>query len=240
MYSCVVNTAVVEVCFICFCWLVPESNIIAIFGGYGYSSSLATPHRLNDLLLFNAESQTIDRYIEPVSNRTSPSDHLPISPPPRVHASLCSLQNGLFLFGGRKSPQFAMNDCWFFEFASNQWLSLPQPSPCPSPRWNCSITRVNDHIAFVYGGRDSEQVFGDCWTVLLKKGSEGQMECRWFLLYDSDNTLYNMNESPGKRFGALTVPLLQQGCCDEVLIWGGVHTLLGECLDSRILFKHRL
>lgn len=196
--------------------------MIAIFGGYGYSANATSPRRLNDLIFLDPVTNSIRSYFPPSLE----------GPPPRVFGGMCALKDGLLLFGGRKNPNCAFNDCWFFDFSTNHWIQFPAISSFPAARWNYGLVSVNAHVALLYGGRDVNQVFGDCWSVFVKKNPDSTFECKWFLLYDSHNTIYNNNESPNVRFSPLLTPVWQQGICDEVLIWGGIKSLTGECRNS--------
>ena len=81
----------------------------------------------------------------------------------------------------------------------------------------------------MYGGRDGNRVYGDCWSVHVVK-EENQVKLTWFLLYDSTNSLYNANESPGTRFGCCLLPLCSGSCQhDEVIVIGGMTDLHGTC-----------
>ena len=173
---------------------------------------------MNDLILLNTKTGAIDSYY-------SSGLHMPS---PRLGSSLCCLQEGLFLFGGRQNPSSPLNDCWFFDFSSLQWIQLTDLPTCPSPRWSCSMVPVNAHMAVLFGGRSTTDVYGDCWSVFLKKHSTGEIECKWSLLYDSQNSIYNGNPSPGPCFQSIILPIVQNDLCDEILVFSGMKNLLGE------------
>lgn len=221
MYCFVVNTAVVTVLFSYVLFhVVPNTDTIAVFGGYGYSANASSPSRLNDFVLLNTQTNQISFYLH---SKTS-------SPPPRVCHAMCAIDGGVIVFGGRKSPSCPLNDCWFMDLQTNTWTEIPLPSTCPSPRWNCGITAINNHVAVLYGGRNDQTVFGDCWSVFIKRNNNSQIECKWFLLYDTDNSIYNNNPSPGYCFSPIVLPVYRNDSCDEVIIWSGMKTLLGECM----------
>lgn len=91
------------------------------------------------------------------------------------------------------------------------------------------MIRLNDSLCVLYGGRDSIHIIDGCWSVHVVK-EENQVKLTWYLLYDSANSIYNANESPGTRFGCYLLPICNSSCQhDEVIVIGGMTDLDGTC-----------
>lgn len=170
---------------------------------------------------------------------SDPSD----DPAPRLCSSICAVCDGILVVGGRTNPSQPLMDPLFFDLHSRHWIPVESEGSIPAPRWSHSLIRLNDSFCVLFGGRGSDSVFGDLWSLHVTR-DEYSVHVNWSLLYDSTNSLYNANTSPGPRFGACVLPLCSpsaSGCThDELLILGGMTDLDGSYDASSTLFRFKL
>ena len=154
---------------------------------------------------------------------------------PRLFSTICAVCGGLFVVGGRTSPSQPFLDPSFYDLQTQQWLSVSSEGSQPQPRWSHTMIRLHDSLCVLYGGRDSDHIFGDCWSVHIVK-DDNHVKLTWFLLYDSTNTIYNANESPGTRFKCCMLPICNDSCQhDEVIVMGGMIDLDGTCMIDELM-----
>ena len=134
--------------------------------------------------------------------------------------------------GGRSNPSSPFFDPWFYDLRQQQWMTTISDGTQPEPRWAHSLVRLGDSLCMLYGGRDHQRVYDDCWSVHITREDDQTVHLSWYLLYESSTTLYNANASPGPRFGSCLLPICSNATnCqhDEVAIVGGRKDLEGTC-----------
>ena len=178
--------------------------------------------RLNSLYLLDALTNNLELVASTQEN----------GPSSRIASSVCWIDNGILLFGGRTNPSTPLGDLWYFDLDSRTWYDLTSKadkslSAWPSPRWSTSFQSMGDRVAVLFGGRDSSSEFGDCWSLHFAKETR---TATWFCLYDNTNSIYNAEPSPGPLFRACLLPLcpptsLPHSTHDSFLVLGGTSSL---------------
>lgn len=219
-----------------FLFIVPGTNYIAIFGGYGTQPDSKMASRLNSLYLLDVLTNNIELVSVPQEN----------CPSSRIASALCWIDNGILLFGGRTNPLTPLGDLWYFDLDHHTWHDLTSKadttlssSPSPSPRWSTSFQSMGDHVAVLFGGRDSTSEFGDCWSLHFTKET---LTATWSCLYDNTNSIYNAEPSPGPLLRACILPLcptnsLPHSTHDSFLLLGGSSSLQHTLSSSIYHFK---
>ena len=128
------------------------------------------------------------------------------NPPALEAAGLVSIDNKLFLFGGRTHNGIISNDLWIYQ--NEKWeykhtINLP-----PSPRFMHSMCVYKDHSTktskiVVFGGRDNQEFFNDLY------------------LLDPNTYSWTLLTSKNSRY-----PILKEGCSvtvinDKLYVFGG-------------------
>lgn len=200
--------------------------------------------RLNSLYFLDVSTNSLELVSTTEGNR----------PSGRIASSLCWIDNGLLLFGGRTNPSTPLGDLWYFDLDSHSWVDLTSnssattaasgvsTSACPSPRWSSSFQSMGARVAVLFGGRNSTSEFGDCWSLHFAKES---LTATWSCLYDNTNSIYNVEPSPGPLFRACLLPLcpsnsLPHSTHDSFLLLGGSSSLPRASSPSHSLFHFKL
>ena len=88
-----------------------------------------------------------------------------MNPSPRLSSSICSVCDGILVVGGRSNPSSPFFDPWFYDLRQQQWIATVSDGNQPEPRWSHSLIRLGDSYCMLYGGRNHQRVFDDCWSV---------------------------------------------------------------------------
>lgn len=193
--------------------------------------------RLNSLYLLDALTNNLELVSSTQEN----------GPSSRIASSVCWIDNGILLFGGRTNPSTPLGDLWYFDLDTHTWHDLTSKtdtsvSAWPSPRWSTSFQSMGDRVAVLFGGRDSSSEFGDCWSLHFAKET---LTATWFCLYDNRNSIYNAEPSPGPLFRACLLPLcptnsLPHSTHDSFLVLGGNSSLQPSSSPPSSLFHFKL
>lgn len=174
-----------------------NSSIVVIFGGNGLSfndgSSQGNIKRQNDSLLINIDS------------RKSLLCNSIINPSPRIHHRIVPYSSDshgdyeIFLFGGRHSPEYPLDDAWIGRLSSNEseskqyanmsWIEIPHTSHWPVARYRHAMTllkRQDGDFVIISGGLDGNgNTLNDIWIFYKHK---------WYLIdiiVDQDHDIPN-------------------------------------------------
>ncbi|OMJ73408.1 hypothetical protein SteCoe_27920 [Stentor coeruleus] len=119
-------------------------NTAYIMGGYDYA-----------YLLYSNEVQSIDMN----SGYLSELSHAFTVPEKRLKASMVTINNELYLFGG-VNKNILYNNLWIFNIANEKWRLQNVSGDVPSPRHSHAADSDGDVMA-VFGGEDSSGLNGE-------------------------------------------------------------------------------
>ncbi|XP_033111075.1 tRNA wybutosine-synthesizing protein 4-like [Anneissia japonica] len=138
------------------------STKIVLTGGFGVTSGGHT--KISQVEIIDTDSENI------IEVKSQDADAFV----PRMHHTMTRLaDNQLLVFGGRMSPAKPLNDSCLlnFEIDEHGVTYTCQRLQCtvePQPRWRQSATIVDrggHQQVVVYGGRSTNEVFGDLWLM---------------------------------------------------------------------------
>ena len=118
-----------------------DSKKVMLFGGNGYINSFCCAS-LSDTWLFDLNSKEWTQLFPK------------ISPPKRTNHRMCQIsEKRVLLFGGDDDQSPYYDDTWIFDLTDTTWTKL-EPTNHPNARSHFGLTRLNDSLALLFGGRD--------------------------------------------------------------------------------------
>lgn len=114
-----------------------HNDLLYVFGGLNYHT-----------VFYSSELFVID----PISAKVSEISEYYEIPDPRNFASLVTIENSLYLFGGSSENIKFYNDLWQFSLTTETWTKIDTLGTAPDPRSDFGCTR-SGYRMFVYGGK---------------------------------------------------------------------------------------
>jgi len=127
----------------------------------------------------------------------------------------------MFVFGGRTNPKMGLNRLNCFDLKSINWKEITGENR-PEPRWRHTFKKVDKTRGIVFGGRNDEKLFNDCWIFDVNN---------YFSLIQTNS------EPPEPRYSFASTVVICNGK-KFLLIHGGSQTL-DPCdmkLDGNVYF----
>ncbi|ETV77774.1 hypothetical protein, variant [Aphanomyces astaci] len=123
---------------------------LCIVGGQGPTATNTT--RLADLVVVDLSTQD--------------QSSVQLDMPPRMYHSAVydSVQDKMFVFGGRTSPTKPLGDLWTVDIAHGVAVPVTTQGTPPCPRWSHTATWVDGKLVVV-GGRDATSVLNDVYVL---------------------------------------------------------------------------
>ncbi|EDO34324.1 predicted protein [Nematostella vectensis] len=175
-----------------------------VFGGVAWNVTIGEVSEMNEMLVYDLESQT---WSKPVTRGDTPSS--------RSSATMCSVGNTLFMFGGLSRDSGWLNDLYAFNTDSMQWKAIEAKGTYPSPRDKLGSVAMGTKM-LIFGGfgpKEDDEMAGP-----------GEAEFTWFndiFAFDTENLTW-------KKFMVTTVgsptPRAAHCMCAvgfKVVIFGG-------------------
>ena len=100
-------------------------------------------------------------------------------PKPRVYASMVTINDKLYLFGGESSG-ISLNDVWSFDLINFKWTQIITQGSLPSGRYQHAAGACGD-IFVVWGGQDGSQYMNDFFIF-------NTITSTWTQLFPASNT----------------------------------------------------
>jgi hypothetical protein len=94
-----------------------------------------------------------------------------VIPPARYgHVAAALDERRMIIFGGRGVGGRLLKDTWIYDTETDSWINIPLDPlrPGPTPRVFASMAADNQ-VAFMFGGTDGMENFGDVWIFKSKK-----------------------------------------------------------------------
>ena len=202
---------------------------ILIFGGWGEIASNAESSN-------GSEKPQQHTHLAHSLVWDSPSDKIrPVSasktePLGRVYHTAVRLSDDwTIVFGGRRSPQSALNDFWAFHGDDEQWV-LVHPDKhtvkeVPHARWRHAAvaTEPKQPEMYIYGGRSLDTVFDDLWRISFVVHSSPTLASVPEIV--KCERIVTKGSSPGPRFAHA---MIYSPASRSILLHGG----LGDVCSS--------
>lgn len=158
-----------------------------------------------------------------------------ITPPPTAACAVCSVDNVVYMFGGRQylaHDRPFSNDLWCLDMtdpSNAHWDILPTYNT-PPPRWGHTLQLYNGHL-ILFGGSRIGLTYQDLWILDIRhrhtaagRASGGRQSLVWreVVFAESDRI-------PAPRGGHSAVVLVRNCLCS----WHGVTSfVICMCLSS--------
>src|SRR5690606_42013755 len=142
-------------------------NNVYIFGGYNIGIDL------NDLLIYNLDTNTIKRY---ETNLKSRSWH-----------NAVLYKNEMYIFGGFNTTEGYLNDFWKLNLDTLKWTEIKALNQHPESRCNFNIHCKGNKI-YLFAGYNRHKSFKDfnIYDIKLNK---------WEKIYDDSSYIFNQSAS---------------------------------------------
>lgn len=152
---------------------------------------------------------------------------------PRLYHTAVSFNGTGVLFGGSGITEGFFGDLWTVTLPEGglapSWTSwaIPQGAPAPGPRAAHSAALLGSQM-YVYGGRNTEQLFSDLWVLEVTTG-------QWTLL-DADSS---QTGGPGPRASHASVVAQDPITSDALIAVIGGSNLIGADTDTLFVWNVR-
>jgi N-acetylneuraminic acid mutarotase len=155
-------------------------NKIFIYGGIRSNNSVSSMYVLSPY------TRTLER-INPI-----------VQPIARNAAASCVFNNRMYVFGGLDNSNNNLNDFFYFDPITNEWVDVNPSGDVPSPRYNARLIK-HDRYMYLHGGslNNSEDysdlyrydVLANTWEV-INLSYVDRRDRSGFILYDHEDVLH--------------------------------------------------
>lgn len=158
-----------------------DDRLVVVYGGFRFKKSEvpqpfsgATIHEdvdyLSDLLIYDRENSSWHAMKGNGKGVGLDIRTDSITPPARYgHVAAALDDRRMLLFGGRGAGGKLLKDTWIYDCETDCWSNIPHDPlrPGPTPRIFSSMA-VDNQIAFMFGGTDGMDNYGDVWIFKAK------------------------------------------------------------------------
>ncbi|OMJ94325.1 hypothetical protein SteCoe_2525 [Stentor coeruleus] len=127
----------------------------------GINSTLYCFYGRDEITIFNS-ILTIDLAYNPLEIKYL--THNWDSPIKRINHCSFRVNTFMYIFGGMSESGVYLNDMWKYDMINSYWISVSMQGTVPSPRASFSCVQPTGETLVIFGGRDSENVYGDMYA----------------------------------------------------------------------------